>query len=133
MGGVTFATAAHGQGTGTAGKGLSSAEYTAQQGWVQSIKVNSSGGTFTIPTGDRLTITGAAMANVFNYSANCVVSGTANSAAVVFAVSATLNGNTSDVFQPFTVDSVSSVTCANGDPSNNSVDFFGYLTPISGD
>lgn len=72
------------------------------------------------------------MANVFNYSANCVINGTENSAPVVLADSSGISGNTSDVFQPFTVDSVSSVTCAIGDPSNNSVDFFGYLTPISG-
>lgn len=34
VGGISFATVAHGQGTGAEGKGLSSAEYTAQQGWV---------------------------------------------------------------------------------------------------
>ena len=120
VGGITFATSAHGAGTGTPGKGLSDAEYTAAYAWGQSIKTSKPTTTLSIPTGDRLTITSANGGD-----GNCTVTGSVNGASVSFGIDPEADGLDS-TWLPFSVDSGAIVACSSG----TIVTLAGYLTPI---
>jgi hypothetical protein len=120
VGGITFATAAHGAGTGTPGKGLSDAEYTAAYAWGQSIKASKPATTLSIPTGDRLTITSANGGD-----GNCTVTGSVNGASVSFSIDPEADGLDS-TWLPFSVDSGATVACSSG----TIVTLAGYLAPI---
>jgi hypothetical protein len=120
VGGITFATAAHGAVTGTPGKGLSDAEYTAAYAWGQSIKTSKPTTTLSIPTGDRVTITIADGGD-----GNCTVTGSVNGASVSFNIDPEADGLDS-TWLPFSVDSGANVACSSG----AFLTLAGYLTPI---
>jgi hypothetical protein len=120
VGGVTFATAAHGAGTGTPGKGLSDAEYTAAYAWGQSVKTSKPTTTLSIPTDDRLTITLA------NGSGSCTVTGSINGASVSYTIDPESDGLDS-TWLPFSVDPGASVACSSG----SVLTLAGYLVPLS--
>lgn len=120
VGGITFAGVAHGAGTGTPGKGLSDAEYTAAYAWGQSIKTSKPTTTLSIPTGDRLTIT-----NADGGDGNCTVTGSVNGTSVSFNIDPEADGLDS-TWLPFSIDSGANVACTSG----TVLTLAGYLTPI---
>ena len=85
VGGITLGTAvAHGAGTPGAGKGLSDAQYTAKNAWVQSVTTSA---TLSIPSGDRLTITQADGGGI-----ECTVTASVNGTAVSYNISTSQDG-----------------------------------------
>jgi hypothetical protein len=129
VGGVAFAGVAHGASTnaGSTSTGGSDAQYTAKHAWAQSVPNNNSAMTVSVPTGERVTITGAF------HDANgidaCTLSGSVDGASFSFFVQAAPDASSGassvDAFNPVTLDS-GSIACNSG--SGASVTLVGYVT-----
>ena len=129
VGGIAFGTSvAHGAGTGTPGKGLSDAQYTARNAWAQSISSGGIGTTLLVPAGDRLTITDALGAVASSCGVSGVLSGTTVSYSLGTAPDGTViaAGNSSDVGAEFLPISLDSGSAACG----NFTALVGYLTAM---
>jgi hypothetical protein len=136
VGTITFAAgAAHGTNyvtttttTTNPGKYESSAQFEAQQAWVQSIPSGGSSVALTIPSGDRLTITSAV--GQFQETQTCAINATVGGTAVSYYLSATVDGTWvySGVAYPTTAQPVYADSGSAGCPFGATL--VGYLTPI---
>jgi hypothetical protein len=126
VGAFTLATgAAHGTTVTTTptnpGQYESSAQYTAQHAWVQTVPGGSTAVTLSIPSGDRLAITDA-LGPTGSVNALCSVAATLKGIIVKYVVSMQPTS-----FMPIYADS-GRIACPG--PSQYAVTLVGYLTPI---
>ena len=123
VGGVTLGTAvAHGAGTGIPGKGLSAPQYEATNAWSQQA-TSGVQTTFSIPTGDRLTITNAI---AFGAGGECDGTAALNGVKLSYLVNFAVDGNGQSAFSPIYADA-GEISCSGGIGGT----LIGYLTPIT--
>jgi hypothetical protein len=128
VGEIALGTAVvHGAGTTTGGTGQSSAQYTAKHAWAQATPQSGQSIPLSVPSGQRLTITGFVTGGS---QVDCTVTSTVNGTNVAYLIDANPDGITEAAsgFQPVYADSAGSITC----PSNSApATFVGYLTPTA--
>jgi len=125
IGGVALTAGAAGGASSPTGKSQSSAQYTAEKAWLQSIPEGGVALTsLNIPAGERLTITSASV--VGSLSTQCGLTVTLNGATGTYFLQPTLDGEGRDSsalpFEPIYADS-GSINCGPGGTT-----LTGYLT-----
>lgn len=131
VGVITLATgSAHGVGTTTPAYTESSAQYTAQSAWVQSITTIVSGTATTalsIPSGQRLTITGVIAGGQDTVGIECNISGEMNGTSVSYQLTVGTGNESSSETSSMYLE-LGNISCGAG--NDQTVSLVGYLTPI---
>ncbi len=118
---------AHGAGTTNPGAKESSAQYTAQEAWQETIPFNAATA-LSIPTGDRLTIT-SVLSPLSGGTDQCGLTTVVNGSSATYLVLSDREGVDQQDDQPINADS-GSVTCTLAGESGAAANLVGYLTPI---